>query len=68
MLVTGERIPAPAAVARPGLAGIDHRDLRPQGGQLVGQGQADQPTPDDHHIRAFAHGHRVQQTRRVGAH
>ena len=68
----GERMPAPASVARPGMAGVDHRDRRTQAGQLVGQGQADQAGPDDGHVAALA-GHRpsppepaAHRTPRVG--
>ena len=34
----------------PRMGRVDHRDRRPQAGQLVGQRQADQPGPDHHHV------------------
>ena len=64
VLVAGERMPAPASVARPGCAGVDDGDARAQARQLVGERQADQAGADDGHVAALpVHGHRVHQAR-----
>ena len=57
MLVTGDRMPAPASVARPGWPASIDRHARPQARQLVGEGHADQAGTDHGHVAALlAHG------------
>ena len=49
-LVSGERIPAPASVARPGIVSVDQHGGGSRGDQFVGQRCADQSAADHHDV------------------
>ena len=53
LMTGGRREDARSGVSGPpGVRRVDHRHTRPQGRQLVGQGEADQPRPHHRHVTA----------------